>query len=71
MTLQTRRCARCRIEWRSLRDLEDLVVTRLAEESGRATWEEFLAFDDLLVSIGEDASQRLAFQASYPVHATC
>lgn len=50
--------------------LEDRVVTRLAEASGRTTWEEFLAFDDLLASIGEDARQRLAFQASYPVHAT-
>ena len=49
-------------------DLEDLVVTRLAEASGRTTWEEFLAFDDLLASIGDEASQRLAFQASYPVH---
>ena len=55
--------------WKNKRvgDLEDLVVTRLAAESGRTTWEEFLAFDDMLASIGEDASQRLAFQASYPV----
>lgn len=53
-----------------VRDLEDLVVTRLAEASGRSTWEEFLAFDDLLTSVGDYASQRLAFQASYPVHGT-
>jgi hypothetical protein len=56
--------------WKNKRvpDLEDLVVTRLAEASGRTTWEEFLAFDDLLASIGDDANQRLAFQAAYPVH---
>lgn len=55
--------------WKNKRvpDLEDLVVTRLAEASGRPAWEEFLAFDDLLTSVGDDASQRLAFQASYPV----
>ena len=29
-------------------------------------WEEYLAFDDLLTSIGNDGGQRLAFQASYP-----
>jgi hypothetical protein len=56
--------------WKNKRvpDLEDLVVTRLAEASGRSTWEEFLAFDDLLTSVGDGATQRLAFQASYPVH---
>ncbi|MER6124606.1 HD domain-containing protein [Streptomyces sp. NPDC001795] len=55
--------------WKNKRvpDLENLVVTRLAEASGRAAWEEFLAFDDLLGSIGEGADRRLAFQASYPV----
>jgi hypothetical protein len=35
---------------------------------GRSAWEEFLAFDDLLTSIGEDAAGRLAFQAAHPVH---
>jgi hypothetical protein len=55
--------------WKNKRvpDLEDLVVTRLAEGSGRTIWEEFLALDDLLTSIGQEADQRLAFQASYPV----
>lgn len=55
--------------WKNKRvpDLEDLVVARLAEASGRSAWEEFLAFDDLLTSIGEDADGRLAFQAAYPV----
>jgi hypothetical protein len=56
--------------WKNKRvlDLEDLVVKRLAEASGRAPWEEFLTFDDLLTSIGNDGGKRLAFQASYPVH---
>jgi hypothetical protein len=55
--------------WKNKRvpDLEDLVVNQLAAASGRMPWEEFLAFDDLLSSIGSDASQRLAFQASYPI----
>jgi hypothetical protein len=43
------------------------VINRLAQSSDRTPWEEFLAFDDLLTSIGNDADQRLAFQASYPV----
>lgn len=53
--------------WKNKRapDLEDLVVSRLAEASGRSA-EEFLAFDDLLTSIGEDADGRLAFQAACP-----
>lgn len=55
--------------WKNKRvpDLEDLVVARLAEASGRTSWEEFLALDDFLTSIGNGADQRLAFQASYPV----
>ena len=55
--------------WKNKRvpELEDLVVARLTEASGRTAWEEFLAFDDLLGSIGDGADQRLAFQASYPV----
>ncbi|WP_406351887.1 HD domain-containing protein [Streptomyces sp. NBC_00658] len=55
--------------WKNKRvqELEDLVVARLAEASGRTRWEEFLAFDDVLGALGEGADQRLAFQASYPV----
>jgi HD domain len=55
--------------WKNKRvpDLEDLVINRLAQSSDRTPWEEFLAFDDLLASIGNDGDQRLAFQASYPV----
>ncbi|MDX3641379.1 HD domain-containing protein [Streptomyces sp. MB09-02B] len=51
-----------------VRELEDLVVGRLAEASGRPGWEEFLALDDLLDPLGAGADHRLAFQASYPVH---
>lgn len=55
--------------WKNKRvpELEDLVVTRLAEAGGRTAWEEFLTFDDLLGSIGDGADRRLAFQASHPV----
>ncbi|MFB6617262.1 HD domain-containing protein [Streptomyces sp. NPDC085524] len=56
--------------WKNKRvpELEDLVVTRLAEASGRAAWEVFIALDELLTAIGDDADRRLAFQASFPVH---
>ncbi|MEU9167500.1 HD domain-containing protein [Streptomyces sp. NPDC048420] len=55
--------------WKNKRvpELEDLVVRRLAEASGRTVWEEFLEFDDALTAVGEDAEERLAFQAAYPV----
>jgi hypothetical protein len=50
--------------WKNKRvsGLEDLVVARLADASGRPAWEEFLALDDLLTSIGADADRRLAYQ---------
>lgn len=51
-----------------VRELEDLVVGRLAEVSGRPAWEEFLALDALLDPLGADADRRLAFQADHPVH---
>jgi hypothetical protein len=47
--------------------LEDLFMNRLTTASGRSRWEEFLVLDDLLTSIGQEADQRLAFQASYLV----
>jgi hypothetical protein len=55
--------------WKNKRlpELEDLVVARLAEASGRHQWEEFAALDELLTHIGEQADQRLAFQAAYPL----
>ncbi len=56
--------------WKNKRvaDLEDLVVARLTGASGRPAWEEFLALDELLTRIGDGADQRLAFQASFPIH---
>ncbi|WP_309500396.1 HD domain-containing protein [Streptomyces shenzhenensis] len=48
--------------------LEDLVVARLAEATGRPAWEEFLALDEVLSRIGDEADERLAFQASFPIH---
>ncbi|WP_030689914.1 HD domain-containing protein [Streptomyces globisporus] len=56
--------------WKNKRvpDLEDLVVARLAEATGRAAWEEFIALDEVLSRIGDEADERLAFQASFPIH---
>ncbi|MER7929131.1 HD domain-containing protein [Streptomyces sp. NPDC096057] len=56
--------------WKNRRvpGLEDLVVARLAEATGRAVWEEFLALDEVLARIGDGADERLAFQASFPIH---
>ncbi|GAA0315650.1 HD domain-containing protein [Streptomyces turgidiscabies] len=55
--------------WKNKRvpDLEDLVVARLAEASGRAAWEEFIALDEVLSAIGDTADERLEFQASFPI----
>ncbi|MFD5467603.1 HD domain-containing protein [Kitasatospora sp. NPDC127059] len=52
-----------------VRDLEDRVVDRLAAATGRERWEAFLALDDLLARIGDDAPRRLALQAAHPVRA--
>ncbi|MFJ6379143.1 HDIG domain-containing metalloprotein [Kitasatospora sp. NPDC092039] len=54
--------------WKNKRvqDLEDRVVDLLAA-GGRERWEAFLALDDLLTRIGEDAPRRLAVQAAHPV----
>ncbi len=57
--------------WKNKRvsDLEDLVIARLAQATGRQCWEEYLALDELLGRIGNGADCRLAFQASFPVYA--
>ncbi|MFF7443948.1 HD domain-containing protein [Streptomyces sp. NPDC008122] len=46
--------------------LEDLVVARLTEATGRPRWEEFLALDELLERLGAGADRRLAYQAAFP-----
>lgn len=55
--------------WKNKRvtELEDLLVARLARESGRERWQEYLALDELLSRIGAGAEQRLAFQGAFPV----
>ncbi|MET9541640.1 HD domain-containing protein [Streptomyces sp. NPDC006553] len=57
--------------WKNKRvpELEDLVLTRLTQASGRERWEEYLALDDLLGGIGDGADHRLAFQSAFPVSA--
>jgi hypothetical protein len=55
--------------WKGKRrtDLEDLVVARLAAETGRKVWDEFLELDSLLTEIGDGADERLAYQMGYPL----
>ncbi|MGC0337164.1 hypothetical protein RKD20_002198 [Streptomyces sp. SLBN-8D4] len=55
--------------WKNKRvpELEDLIVRRLAEASGRTVGEEFLTLDDTLTAIGEGAQERLAFQTTHSV----
>lgn len=55
--------------WKNKRvpEPEDLLVARLAQASGRDAWEEFLALDGLLQTIGDHADERLAFQAAFPI----
>jgi len=54
--------------WKNKRvpDLEDLVVTRLAQASGQDAWTVFAGLDTLLQDIGDGADDRLAFQAAFP-----
>jgi hypothetical protein len=56
--------------WKNKRvpDLEDLLAARLTQAGGQDAWDELIALDDLLETIGDAADQRLAFQASFPVH---
>ncbi|GJF27509.1 phosphohydrolase [Kitasatospora sp. NE20-6] len=55
--------------WKGRRqaDLEDLVAGRLAEARRQPLWEAFLALDDVLGPLAEEAGPRLAHQASFPV----
>jgi hypothetical protein len=47
-----------------------MLVTRLAQASGRDAWQEFADLDALLEAIGDDAADRLAFLASFPATLT-
>ncbi|WP_444948497.1 HD domain-containing protein [Micromonospora ureilytica] len=55
--------------WKGKRvtDLEELLVDRLADVTGRERWSVFLDLDDILDQIAADADRRLAFQATHPV----
>jgi hypothetical protein len=50
-----------------VRDLEQLVVDRLAVASGEPPWQSFVVLDDLLQRIADDADRRLAYQSSHPL----
>ncbi|MEU9161841.1 hypothetical protein AB0D29_16415 [Streptomyces sp. NPDC048424] len=56
--------------WKGKRvqDLEDLVVDRLATQTGAERWEAYLELDGVLGRIAEGADARLDFQAAFPVH---
>ncbi|MEU6226700.1 HD domain-containing protein [Streptomyces sp. NPDC047042] len=56
--------------WKNKRvpELEDLFVAGMTEATGRPAWEEFLALDEILSRLGNEADERLAFQASFPIH---
>ncbi|GLW90476.1 HD domain-containing protein [Actinokineospora globicatena] len=55
--------------WKGKRvdDLERLVIERLAGASGQQPWEAFMALDDELRRIADDADRRLAYQAAHPI----
>jgi HD domain len=55
--------------WKAKRvpELEQLITDRLAAASGQEPWQVFMALDDELNRIAEDADRRLAFQSAYPV----
>jgi hypothetical protein len=56
--------------WKGKRvaDLEDLVITQLAASCGVERWQAFADLDDILDHLAADAGERLAYQASFPVH---
>ncbi|MEO3924624.1 HD domain-containing protein [Micromonosporaceae bacterium B7E4] len=55
--------------WKGRReaDLETRIVDRLAAAGGQQRWAAFLALDDVLTGIAEEADARLDFQSRYPV----
>jgi hypothetical protein len=55
--------------WKAKRvpELEQLVVDHLAAAARQEPWEAFMALDDILGELAEDADQRLAFQSRHPL----
>jgi hypothetical protein len=55
--------------WKAARvpDLERLVIAHLVTAGRRQSWEAFIALDDALTRIAEDADARLAFQTAHPI----
>ncbi|MEW2356007.1 HD domain-containing protein [Spirillospora sp. NPDC029432] len=50
-----------------VRELEQLVVDRLAVASGEAPWQAFLALDDVCGRIAAGADDRISFQNAFPL----
>jgi hypothetical protein len=55
--------------WKGRREpeLEQLIVDHLAAASRQEPWEAYMALDDILGELAEDADQRLAFQSRHPM----
>lgn len=55
--------------WKAKRvpDLEQMITDHLATASRRQPWEAFMAIDDFLTLLAEDADRRLALQARHPI----
>lgn len=55
--------------WRGARvpELENLLIARIAEATGRERWEIFSAFDGIMEKLAADADWRLAWQNRFPV----
>ncbi|NNH71633.1 HD domain-containing protein [Nocardia uniformis] len=56
--------------WKGKRvtELEQLLIERLAADTGQQPWQVFSVLDQELDRIAADADRRLAFQAAFPVH---
>jgi hypothetical protein len=55
--------------WKGKRveELEDVLVSRIAQRTGVARWQAFVALDAVIAPIVAGAEARLAFQAAHPV----
>lgn len=55
--------------WKGKRvsELETLVAERIAAETGKEVWDVFILLDDVLQKLTENADERLAWQAQFPV----